>query len=329
MTPTRRRLAAGLLAAPVVAAAPWPRRALAQQDYPSRPVRVVVPFAAGTGPDTNARQIAPKIQAVLGQPVVIENRPGAAGQIGTDLAAKAAPDGYTLYMGFTSTLSIQPFVYAKLPYDAERDFLPVSLVGSLRTGLIAHPSVKAADARELVALAKAQPESLSAATQGIGTYSHLAGEWFASLTGAPIRFVPYNTSSPYADLLAGTMQLMFDGLPAAIGNVKSGRLKLLAVSGNGRHPLFPDVPTFAELGLADYQPVAWIGLFAPAGTPAPIREKLAAAVAAGAKAPDFVELWRGFAADPAGSTPAEFAAFLKADRERWAAVVGKANVRLD
>jgi tripartite-type tricarboxylate transporter receptor subunit TctC len=329
MTPIRRRLAAGLLAAPVVAAAPWPRGALAQQDWPNRPIRIVVPFAAGTGPDTNARQIAPKIQAALGQPVVIENRPGAAGQIGTDLAAKSAPDGYTLYMGFTSTLSIQPFVYSKLPYDAERDFVPVSQVGALRTGLIAHPSVKASDVRELVALAKAQPESLSAATQGLGTYSHLAGEWFSSLTGASIRFVPYNTSSPYADLLAGTMQLMFDALPAAIGNVKAGKLKLLAISGSGRHPLFPDVPTFAEQGLAEFQPVAWIGLFAPTGTPAPIRERLAAAVAGGAKAPDFVELWRGFAADPVGNTPAEFAAFLKSDRERWGAVVKKAGVKLD
>jgi tripartite-type tricarboxylate transporter receptor subunit TctC len=329
MTPTRRRLAAGLLAAPVVAAAPWPRRALAQQDWPTRPIRILVPFAAGTGPDTNARQIAPRMQAALGQPVVIENRPGAAGQIGTDLAAKAAPDGYTLYMGFTSTLSIQPFVYSKLPYDAERDFVPVSQVGALRTGLIAHPSVKASDVRELVALAKAQPESLSAATQGLGTYSHLAGEWFSTLTGAPIRFVPYNTSSPYADLLSGTMQLMFDALPAAIGNVKAGKLRLLAISGSGRHPLFPDVPTFAEQGLAEFQPVAWIGLFAPTGTPAPIRERLAAAVAGGTKAPDFVELWRGFAADPVGNTPAEFAAFLKSDRERWAAVVKKAGVKLD
>jgi tripartite-type tricarboxylate transporter receptor subunit TctC len=328
MTPTRRRLTAGLLAAPALVSAPWPGRALAQE-YPARPVRIVVPFAAGTGPDTNARQIAAKMQAALGQPVVIENRPGAAGQIGTDLAAKSAPDGYTLYMGFTSTLSIQPFVYSKLPYDAERDFVPVSLVGSLRTGLIAHPSVKASDAKELIALAKAQPGSLSAATQGVGTYSHLSGEWFANLTGAPLRFVPYNTSSPYADLLAGTMQLMFDALPAAIGNVKSGKLKLLAITGSSRHPLFPDVPTFAELGLPDYQPVAWIGLFAPAGTPAPIQERLAAAVAAGAKAPDFVEQWRGFAADPAGSPPAEFRAFLKADRERWAAVVKQAGVKID
>jgi len=326
MTPKRRRLAAGLLALPALCLG---ASSASAQEYPAKPVRILVPFAAGTGPDTNARQIAGKMQGALGQPVVVENRPGAAGQIGTDAAAKAAPDGYTLYMGFTSTLSIQPLVYSKLPYDADRDFVPVSLVGSLRTGLIAHPSVRASDARELVAFAKSNPDALSAATQGIGTYSHLSGEWFSSLTGAPIRFVPYNTSSPYADLLAGTMQLMFDALPAAIGNVKGGKLKLLAISGAGRHPLFPDVPTFAEQGLAEFQPVAWIGLFAPTGTPAPIRERLAAAVAGGAKAPDFVELWRGFAADPAGNTPAEFAAFLKTDRERWAAVVKKAGVKLD
>ena len=258
----------------------------------------------------------------------MENRPGAAGPIGTDLAAKAAPDGHTLYMSFTSTRSIQPFVYSKPSYDAERAFDAVSQVGALRTGLIAHPSVKAADARELVALAKARPDTLSAATQGVGTHARLAGEWFSSLAGPPIRFVPYNPSSAYADLLAGTRQLMFDALPAAIGNVRGGKLKLLAASGTGRHPLFPDVPTFAELGLAEFQPVAWIGLFAPAGTPAPIQEKLAAAVAAGAKAPDFIELWRGFAADPVGNPPAEFRAFLKADRARWAAVVKKAGVKI-
>ncbi|MFN7642975.1 MAG: Bug family tripartite tricarboxylate transporter substrate binding protein [Burkholderiales bacterium] len=326
MTPIRRRLAAGLLALPAVAA--WTSGAHAQE-YPNKPVRIIVPFPAGTGPDTNARQIVAKMQPVLGQSIVVENRPGAAGQIGTDAAAKAAPDGYTLYMGFTSTISIQPYVFSKLPYNAERDFEPVSLVGTLRSGLLAHPSVKAADMRELVAAAKANPDAFNAATQGIGTYSHLAGEWFSAATGAKLRFVPYNTSSPYADLLAGTMQLMFDGMPAAIGNIKGGKLKVLAVTGTGRHPSLPDVPTFAELGLPDYQPIAWIGLFAPAGTPAAIQEKLAAAVAAGAKAPDFVEQWRSFGGDPVGSTPAEFKAFIKADQARWSAVVRQAGVKLD
>ncbi len=299
------------------------------QDYPNKPVRIIVPFPAGTGPDANARQIAAKMGPALGQTVVIENRPGAAGQIGTDFAAKSAPDGYTLYMGFTSTISIQPYVYSKLPYNAERDLAPVSLVGVLRTGMIAHPSVPAKDGRELIALSKAQPDLLNAATQGVGTYSHLSGEWFNSVTGAKLKFIAYNTSSPYADLMAGQTQLMFDGMPAAVGNIRAGKLKVLAISGKTRHPNFPDVPTFAELGMPEFDPVAWLGLFAPAGTPQAIQDKIGAAVAQGVKAPDFVEQWRSFGGDPVGSTPAEFAAFIKTDQARWKAVISRAGVKLD
>ena len=299
------------------------------QDYPNKPVRIIVPFPAGTGPDANARQIAAKMGPALGQAVVIENRPGAAGQIGTDYAAKSTPDGYTLYMGFTSTISIQPYVYSKLPYTAERDFAPVSLVGVLRTGMMAHPSVPAKDGRELIALAKAQPDLLNAATQGIGTYSHLSGEWFTNVSGAKMKFIAYNTNSPYADLMAGQVQLMFDGMPAAVGNIKAGKLKVLAISGATRHTNFPDVPTFTELGMAEFEPVAWLGLFAPAGTPQAILNKVGAAVAQGVKAPDFIEQWRSFGGDPVGSTPAEFSAFIKADQARWKAVISRAGVKLD
>ena len=299
------------------------------QDYPNKPVRIIVPFPAGTGPDANARQIAAKMGPALGQAVVIENRPGAAGQIGTDYAAKSTPDGYTLYMGFTSTISIQPYVYSKLPYNAERDFAPVSLVGVLRTGMMAHPSVPAKDGRELIALAKAQPDLLNAATQGIGTYSHLSGEWFTNVSGAKMKFIAYNTNSPYADLMAGQVQLMFDGMPAAVGNIKAGKLKVLAISGATRHTNFPDVPTFTELGMAEFEPVAWLGLFAPAGTPQAILNKIGAAVAQGVKAPDFIEQWRSFGGDPVGSTPAEFSAFIKADQARWKAVISRAGVKLD
>lgn len=299
------------------------------QDYPNKPVRIIVPFPAGTGPDANARQIAAKMGPALGQAVVIENRPGAAGQIGTDYAAKSTPDGYTLYMGFTSTISIQPYVYSKLPYNAERDFAPVSLVGVLRTGMMAHPSVPAKDGRELIALAKAQPDLLNAATQGIGTYSHLSGEWFTNVSGAKMKFIAYNTNSPYADLMAGQVQLMFDGMPAAVGNIKAGKLKVLAISGATRHTNFPDVPTFTELGMAEFEPVAWLGLFAPAGTPQAILNKIGAAVAQGVKAPDFIEQWRSFGGDPVGSTPAEFSAFIKADQARWRAVISRAGVKLD
>ena len=299
------------------------------QDYPNKAVRIIVPFPAGTGPDANARQIAAKMGPALGQAVVIENRPGAAGQIGTDYAAKSTPDGYTLYMGFTSTISIQPYVYSKLPYNAERDFAPVSLVGVLRTGMMAHPSVPAKDGRELIALAKAQPDLLNAATQGIGTYSHLSGEWFTNVSGAKMKFIAYNTNSPYADLMAGQVQLMFDGMPAAVGNIKAGKLKVLAISGATRHTNFPDVPTFTELGMAEFEPVAWLGLFAPAGTPQAILNKVGAAVAQGVKAPDFIEQWRSFGGDPVGSTPAEFSAFIKTDQARWKAVISRAGVKLD
>ncbi len=326
MQPLRRSIARALAAS---AALPLTGTSRAQDAWPSRPIRIIVPFAAGTGPDTNARQITAKMQPFLGQPLVIENRPGAAGQIGTEAAAKSAPDGYTLYMGFTSTISIQPYVYSKLGYNAERDFAAVSLVGTLRTGLLAHPSVAQANVRELVAAATARPGTLQAATQGVGTYSHLSGEWFGFATGAKLQFVPYNTSSPYADLLAGNVQLMFDGMPAAIGNIRGGKLKVLAVSGKTRHPSLPDVPTFAESGLTDFDPVAWIGLFAPAGTPAPILEKLAAAVSQGARQPDFVELWRSFGGDPAGGTPDEFKAFIREDQARWRSVVARAGVKLD
>jgi tripartite-type tricarboxylate transporter receptor subunit TctC len=328
MKHARLSFALGVLATLVSLPALLPGSALAQ-DYPNKPVRIIVPFPAGTGPDANARQIAAKMGPALGQTVVIENRPGAAGQIGTDIAAKSAPDGYTLYMGFTSTISIQPYVYSKLPYNAERDFAPVSLVGVLRTGMIANPSVAAKDGRELIALSKAQPDLLNAATQGVGTYSHLSGEWFNNTAGTKLKFIAYNTSSPYADLMAGQTQLMFDGMPAAVGNIRAGKLKVLAISGKSRHPNFPDVPTFTEIGMPDFEPVAWIGLFAPAGTPQAIQDKIGAAVAQGVKAPDFVEQWRSFGGDPVGSTPAEFSAFIKTDQARWKAVITRAGVKLD
>ena len=299
------------------------------QPYPSKAVKIIVPFPPAGATDVVTRFLGQKLGEKWSQSVVIENRPGAAGQIGTDAAAKAAPDGYTLYMGFTSTISIQPYVYSKLPYNAERDFAPVSLVGVLRTGMIAHPSVPAKDAREFIALSKAQPDLLNAATQGIGTYSHLSGEWFATVSGAKMKFIAYNTSSPYADLMAGQVQVMFDGMPAAVGNIKAGKLKVLAISGKTRHPTFPDVPTFTEMGIPDFEPVAWLGLFAPAGTPQAILDKVGAAVAQGVKAPDFIEQWRTFGGDPVGSTPAEFSAFIKADQAKWSAVIKRAGVKLD
>jgi tripartite-type tricarboxylate transporter receptor subunit TctC len=301
------------------------------QDYPNKPIRIIAPFPAGTGPDANSREIANELSKALGQPVVVENRPGASTMIGMEAGAKAAPDGYTLVMGSTTSMSVVPYTYAsKVPYKAERDFVPISIVGLLNTALTAHPGVSEKSAKELIERLKSQPGSVTAATSGVGSYSHLAGEWFASAAGVKINFVPYNTSSPYADLLSGQVNIIFDALPAAIGNVKAGKLKILALTGKTRHPNFPDVPTFAEAGLPDYSPTAWIGLFAPAGTPAPIVAKLAEGMRkAAAQNPQLVEKWRSYGGELKAQTPAEFAAFLKQDDALWGPAIRKAAVKLD
>ena len=305
----------------------WPAMA---QDYPSKPIRIIAPFSAGTGPDVGAREIAAELSKVLGQSVIVENRPGASSMIGMEAAAKAAPNGYTLVIGPTTALSVVPHLYSKVPYKADRDFVPISMVGLLNTALIAHPSVKENSAKELIERLKKQPGSVIAASSGIGSYSHLAGEWFAASAGVKIDFVPYNTSSPYGDLVGGQVQLMFDALPAAIGNVKAGKLKILALTGKTRHPNFPDVPTFAEAGLSDYSPTAWTGLFAPAGTPAPIISKLADAMQkAAVQNPDLIAKWRSYAGDLKAQTPVEFTAFLKQDSQLWGQAIRGTGIKLD
>lgn len=320
-----RRL--GLAALTLACLSAWPALA---QDYPSKPIRIIAPFPAGTGPDANTREIATELGKVLGSSVIVENRPGASSMIGMEAAAKAAPDGYTLVMGPTTALSVVPHLYSKVPYKADRDFTPVSIVGLLNTALTAHPSVKEGSAKELIERLKKQPGSVVAATSGIGSYSHLAGEWFAANAGVKIDFVPYNTSSPYGDLVGGQVQVIFDALPAAIGNVKAGKLKILAITGKSRHPNFPEVPTFAEAGLPDYSPTAWIGLFAPAGTPAPIVNKLADAMQkATAQNPNLIAKWRSYGGELKAQTPAEFTAFLKQDSQLWGQVIRGAGIKLD
>jgi tripartite-type tricarboxylate transporter receptor subunit TctC len=303
--------------------------AVQAQDYPAKPIRIIAPFPPGSGPDVNAREMGAKLAPLLGQPVVVENRPGASGIIGTEAAIKSAPDGYTLYIGSTSTMSILPYVFTKLAFNVERDLVPISLLGVLQTGLIANAAVPASNAKELIAIAKAKPDTINVANQGIGSYSHLSSEWFIFAAGTKMKLIPYATTSVYGDLVGGQIQLMFDGLPAAVGNIKSGKLKLLAITGKARHPTFPDVPTFAEAGLTDYEPLAWQGLFAPAGTPKAVIDKVGAAMAQVGKAADLAEKWRSYGGELSGNSPAEFAAFLKADQARWSAVIKRANVKLD
>ena len=320
-----RRL--GLAALVLSLCSAWPALA---QDYPNKAIRIIAPFPTGTGPDANTREIAAELTKVLGQSVVVENRPGASNMIGMEAGAKATPDGYTLVMGATTSLSVVPHLYSKVPYRADKDFAPISIVGLLNTALTAHPSVPEKNAKELIERLKKQPGSVVAATSGVGSYSHLAGEWFAANAGVKMQFVPYNTTSPYADLVAGQVQVIFDALPAAVGNVKAGKLKILAITGKTRHPNFPDVPTFAEAGLPDYSPTAWIGLFAPAGTPAPIVARLADAMQkAAVQNPELIARWRSYGGELKAQSPTEFSAFLKQDNQLWGQAIRGAGVKLD
>jgi tripartite-type tricarboxylate transporter receptor subunit TctC len=319
---------------------PWFRLAIAAmlvcplgwaqaQDYPSKSIRIIAPFPAGSGPDANTREVAGELTKILGQSVVVENRPGAANMIGMEVGAKAAPDGYTLVMGSTTSLSVVPHLYSKVPYKVT-DFAPISIVGLLNTSLTVHPSLPEKSGKELIDRLKKQPDSLVVATAGVGSYSHLAGEWFAANAGVKVQFVPYNTTSPYADLVSGQVMAMFDALPAAIGNVKAGKLKIMALTGKSRHPNFPDIPTFAELGLTEYVPTAWIGLFAPAGTPAPILAKLSDAMQKAAiQNPDLIAKWRSYGGELKAMTPVEFSAFLKVDAQLWGQAIKSAGVKLD
>jgi tripartite-type tricarboxylate transporter receptor subunit TctC len=323
--PARRWVALGVM----TAAAAVATGVAAQAEYPSKAVRIIAPFPAGSGPDANAREIAAELTKILGQTFYVENRPGASNIIGTEVAAKAPADGYSLYIGTTSSLSVVPHLYSKLPFNAEKDFAPVSLLGVLNTGLIATPGVEAKDARALIAALKARPDSVAVATAGIGSYSHLSAVWFNSAAGVKTNLVPYNSSSPYTDLIAGQVQLMFDGLPAAAGNIHTGKLKLLAITGKERAPSFPDVPTFAEAGLPDYAPIAWQGVLAPAGTPKAVLEKLSAAMHKACQSPELAKKWRDYGGELRCNTPAEFTAFINADRAMWGKVIRAANVKMD
>ena len=298
--------------------------------FPVKPIRMVVPFGAGSNTDILARTVAVRMSESWGQQVIVDNRPGAGGNIGTDLVAKALPDGYTIVLGPASVLAINQSLYSQMPYDSNTAFAPITNMVKTTNVLIVTPSLPAKSVKELIAHGKANPGKLIFGSAGAGGTQHLSGELFKSMTGVDMLHIGYK-SSPLAhiDIISGQVQLMFDGMPAAVGNIKAGKLKVLAISGATRHTNFPDVPTFTELGMAEFEPVAWLGLFAPAGTPQAILNKVGAAVAQGVKAPDFIEQWRSFGGDPVGSTPAEFSAFIKADQARWKAVISRAGVKLD
>ena len=298
------------------------------QDYPNKPIRFIVPVPAGAGPDVDVRQMAPKLAQILGQPVVVENRPGAAARIATEAVVKSAPDGFTFLVGTPTALITGPLLYNNLPYDAKKDLAPVSLISTTAYALTVGSAVPAQTASAFVALAKSNPTYSNIGTVGVGAATHLAGEWFSDVAQAQLKFIHYNTSTPYSDLISGQISGIFEAVLPVIGNVKSGRLRVLAISGSSRYPQLPDVPTFAEAGYPSYDPMVWIGLLAPAGTPPQIINRMSAAIAQVAKTPEIIAMRKEAFSDSVGSTPAEFSKFLDDERAKWGAVIKKANVKI-
>jgi tripartite-type tricarboxylate transporter receptor subunit TctC len=300
------------------------------QTFPSRPVTLVVPFPPGGGTDTGGRVIAEQLGRRWNQPVIVENRGGAAGQIGADYVAKSKPDGYTLLLGNIGTQATNPLLYAKLPYDADKAFAPVSLVAELPLAMMVHPSVRAKTAAEFVALAKSKPGQMSYSSSGAGGAPHLAAEMFKDQTGSFILHVPYRGGGPaIADLLAGHVQLSFMTVLEASGHIKAGKLRALAVTGDKRVPAFPDVPTLAESAAPGFNAISWIGLLAPAGTPQDVVDRIAADVRAVLADESVKARFIGLGGVPRATTPQEFARLIGDDRSRYAQIIRSRKITIE
>lgn len=300
------------------------------QTYPAKPIRFIVPFAAGGALDTLTRTIAQKMQGDWGQPVVVENRTGASGNIGSDVVAKAAPDGYTLVMGTIATHSINVSLYSKMPYDAVKDFAPVTIAATLNNSLSVNPSVPVKNIPELIAYAHANPGTLTFGSAGSGTSQHLSGELFCTLAGIEMTHVPYKGGAPVmADLLGGQISMTFGDIPTALPHIRSGRIRSIAVTAAHRSPLLPDVPTVAEQGVAGFDVSAWFGVFTTAGTPKDVVAKLNAEIVRILAMPDVREKLIGIGMDPVSMTPEQFGDFVRADIAKWAKVVKSSGARAD
>jgi tripartite-type tricarboxylate transporter receptor subunit TctC len=306
-----------LLRSLVFLAAAVSSAALAQAGWPAKPVRIVVAYPPGGGIDVMARQIAEKLTAAWGQPVVVENRPGANTIVATDAVAKSAPDGYTVLMTTDATFSINPHLYAKLPFDTQKDFIPVTMLVLLQQLLVAHPSLPAGSLAELIALAKAKPGSINYASYGSGSQPHLSGEMLKYKAGIDLVHVPYKgISLAVPAVMAGEVQLTFAGIATSTAPLKSGRIKPIAIGGAKRSPLFPEVPTFAELGYPEVETHAWFGLFLPAGSPKEAVARIYQDVKRVIDDPEFRQkqlVDRGY--EPIASSPEEFAVYILKDRE--------------
>ena len=300
------------------------------QEYPSRPIRMIVPFAAGGGTDFVGRLFAQKLGDAWGQQVVVDNRPGAAGILGSDIAAKSTPDGYTLLIG-SGSHNVNPSLYSKLPYDTRKDFAPVTLIAMVPIVLSAHPSVAARDAKELVALARSQPNKLAYASFGVGAISHLAGELLKTTGSVEIVHIPYKgAGDALGNLLGGQVQLMFSSPAAVVPQFKAGKLKGLAVTGSQRQKAAPQIATFAEQGLAAVDVGEWYGVLVPARTPAPVIGRLQAEIVRILRLPDVSErLAATQFAEPVASTPGQFGAFIDAEIAKLAKVIKDAGIRAE
>ena len=300
------------------------------QAFPSRPVRILCPFPPGGGVDITARAIAQELSTLLGQPVVVENKPGAGGNVAAAEVARSAPDGHTLLLTLNALHAISPHLYAKLPFDAMQDFSFITPLVSFHNVLVVSPASPARSVQELIAAAKREPGRITFASSGNGTNIHLVGELFKSMAGVDIVHVPYKGSAPaLTDLMGGAVAMMFDTIPSAVSHVKSGKLRALGVTGARRSPLFPEVPTVAESGLPGFEVVSWYGLIGPAAMPQELVRRLNAEAARGANGKEFRGRMEPLGFDIVTSTPEKMVEMLNADSARWAPLIKAAGVTIN
>ncbi len=316
----------GLAAALVLGMAPFAQA----QSYPSKPIHFVVPYPAGGPLDTVARLLGQKVSESVKESVIVENKPGAGGNIGADFVAKSAPDGYTILMGAVATHAINPTLYSHIPYDPVKDFAPVTEVAWTPNVLVVNPSLPVSNVKEFIAYAKAHPGELNFGSGSTGSAGHLAGELFKSMAGVQMVHVPYKGAAPaMQDLIGGQVQLMFDNLASSLGQIRAGKVRALAVTTLQRSSLAPDLPTIAESGLPGFDISTWFGIFAPGGTPQPVVQKLHDEFVNALRAPDVQARLKTMGAEPVGSTPQEFAAYIRSESQKYAKVIKASGAKVD
>jgi len=328
--PGRRRALSAAAAALGLAVMPFALAAGPADTFPSKPVRIVVPFTPGGSTDILARAVGQKLAEAWGQPVVIENKPGAGGNVGVELVAKSAPDGYTIVMGHIGTFAANPALYRQLPYDPVKDFAPITLVAMVPNVLVVGPAVQSRSLAELIAYAKANPGKLDYGSGGNGSAAHLATEYFRMRTGVELQHVPYKGTGPaVADLLGGQIGVMITGALPLLPHIRSGKLRALAVASPKRLAILPDVPTIAESGYPGFAAVQWYGLFAPAATPKDVVAKINRDAIRALKDPAVAERLASEGAEPVGDTPEQFGAFVKSEIELWGKVIRESGAKVD